>query len=327
MAFATAIGITMNIIKPRKLEKGQTIGVVAPSSPPRQAEQIDQWLARIEELGFGVKRGQHLYDRHGYLAGRDEDRAADVNRMFADDTVDAIICLRSGYGSARTLPYLDYELIRSNPKLIIGFSDLTALITAIHGKSGLITFHGPEAEDELILKPYALPEFTKVVMAGQANITLGDLPPAPSSTEAEQNRKQLIKYVPGTARGQLLGGNINTLVRLLGTPYEPDFRGKLLFLETYGQDTYALGGFLHHLWLAGKLQQVAGVIFGQFEECEEIGFTLHEVLAEWCIALHIPALYGLMIGHMAEQATIPIGCEAELDVGAGTLTLLEAAVI
>ncbi len=317
----------MKIIKPKRLEKGQTIGVVAPSSPPRTTAQIDPWLARIEELGFRVKTGQHLYDRHGYLAGRDADRAADVNRMFADETVDAIICLRSGYGSARTLPYLDYELIRRHPKLIIGFSDLTALINAIHVKSGLVTFHGPEAEDELILKPYALPEFTKVVMAGQANITLADLPPAPSATEAEQNPKQLIRYVPGTARGQLLGGNLNTLVRLLGTPYEPDFQGKLLFLETYGQDTYALGGFLHHLWLAGKLQQVAGVIFGQFEECEEIGFTLHEVLAEWCIALNIPALYGLMIGHMAEQATIPIGCAAELDVARGTLTLLEAAVV
>lgn len=317
----------MNIIKPRKLEKGQTIGVIAPSSPPREAIQIDQWLARIEELGFHIKAGQHLYDRHGYLAGRDADRAADVNRMFVDETVDAIICLRSGYGSARTLPYLDYELIRRNPKIIIGFSDLTALINTIHTQTGLVTFHGPEAEDELILKPYALPEFTKVVMAGQANITLGDLPSALTTSVEGQSPKQLVRYVPGRARGQLLGGNLNTLIGLLGTPYEPDFRGKLLFLETYGRDTYFLDTCLHHLWLAGKLQQVAGVVFGQFEEIEEIGFTLHEVLAERFISLNIPALYGLMIGHMDEQATIPIGCEAELDMEAGTLTLLEAAVI
>jgi muramoyltetrapeptide carboxypeptidase len=172
-----------------------------------------------------------------------------------------------------------------------------------------------------IIKPRK-PEFTKVVMAGQANITLGDLPAAENGRQ-----RQLVKYVPGKARGRLLGGNLNTLIGLLGTPYEPDFRRKLLFLETYGRDTYVLGACLHHLWLAGKLQQVAGVVFGQIEECEEIGFTLHEVLAERFISLNIPALYGLMIGHMDEQATIPIGCEAELDVEAGTLTLLEAAVV
>ena len=191
------------IIKPRRLQKGQTIGVIAPSSPPRQAEQIDEWLGRIEQLGFRVKRGQHLYDRHGYLAGLDRDRAADINRMFADDTVDAIICLRSGYGSARTLPYLDYETIRNHPKLIIGFSDLTALINVIHAKTGLVTFHGPEAEDQIILQPYALAEFKKVVIEGQTNVTLGDLPAGYGSNTDTNHLKQLMRYVPGKARGRL----------------------------------------------------------------------------------------------------------------------------
>lgn len=317
----------MEILKPHKLEKGQTIGVIAPSSPPRQPEQIDEWLGRIEELGFQVKRGQHLYDRHGYLAGLDRDRAADINRMFADDTVDAIICLRSGYGSARTLPYLDYETIRNHPKMIIGFSDLTALINVIHAKTGLVTFHGPEAEDQIILQPYALAEFKKVVIEGQMNVTLGDLPAGYSSSADTSNLKRLMRYVPGKARGRLIGGNLNTIVPLLGTPYEPDFHGKLLVLETYGQDTYQLGTQLHHLWLAGKLQQVAGVVFGQFEGCEDIGFTVHEVLSERFIELKIPAIYGLMIGHIEEQTTLPLGCEAELDVDAGTLTLLESAVL
>lgn len=317
----------MKILKPRKLEKGQTIGVIAPSSPPRQPEEIDRWLERIQELGFRVKQGKHLYDRHGYLAGLDEDRAADVNAMFGDDTVDAIICLRSGYGSARTLPYLDYELIRHNPKMIIGFSDLTALINVIHSKTGLVTFHGPEAEDQIISKPYALAEFTKVVIEGQSHVTLGDQPADQVASTTGDPLKQLIRYVPGKARGRLLGGNLNTIVGLLGTAYEPDFQGKLLVLETYGQDTYALGTYLHHLWLAGKLQQLAGVIFGQFEGCEDTGFPVHEVLAERFIEQKIPALYGLMIGHIEEQTTIPIGCEAELDVEAGTLTLVESAVL
>ena len=312
----------MNIIKPPRLEKQQTIGVIAPSSPPRQREEIDRWLASLEALGFRVKRGKHLYDRHGYLAGSDQDRAADVNHAFADPEVDAIICLRSGYGSARTLPYLDYALMRKQPKIIIGFSDLTALINTIHHKTGLVTFHGPEAEDELILKPYALAEFMKVVMDGQANVTLGDLPASPDGAPA----KGLTPYVGGKARGRLVGGNLNTVVRLIGTPYEPDFDGKLLVLETYGIDTYELGSSLNQLWLAGKLQQSAGVIFGQFEGCEEIGFTLHEVLAERLIQHNIPALYGLQIGHIDEQTTLPLGCEAELDVDRGTLTLLEPAV-
>lgn len=314
----------MNIIKPGRLARGQTIGVIAPASPPRDdGAVIPQWLEGIRALGFRVKQGEHLYDRYGYMAGLDRDRAADVNAMFADDEVDAIICLRSGYGSARTLPYLNYDLIRNNPKLIIGFSDLTALINGIHARTGLVTFHGPEVEDQLVQTTYALAEFEKVAMWGESGIPLGSQPPRDDDAPGDG----LIRYVPGKARGRLIGGNLPTLVGLLGTPYEPDFVGKVLFLESIGEDTYAQGRYLHQLWLAGKLQQVAGVAFGQFEETEERVFTLHEVLAEWCIQLHIPALYGLVIGHMDEQATVPLGCEAELDVDAGTLTLLEAAVV
>jgi muramoyltetrapeptide carboxypeptidase len=316
----------MKIIKPHRLERGQTIGVVAPSSPPRERAEIDVWLDRIRELGVRVKAGKHVYDRHGYLAGFDQDRAADVNAMFADDEVDAIFCLRSGYGSARTLQYLDFDLIRSHPKIIIGFSDLTALVNAIHVKTGLVTFHGPEAEDQIVLRPYSLAELNKVLVLGESNIRLGDLPTAELAPESIDYETELKRYVPGRARGRLQGGNLNTIVRLLGTPYEPDFRGKLLFLETYGQDTYALGDLMHHLLLAGKLQQVAGVIFGQFHDCEDTGFTKHEVLAEHLVALKIPALYGLMIGHMEQQTTLPIGCDAELDVDAGSLTLLGPAV-
>ena len=311
----------MSIIKPNRLELGQTIGVVAPSSPPRAVTEIDPWLERIRALGFRVKAGPHVYDRHGYLAGRDIDRASDINAMFADPAVDAIICLRSGYGSARTLRYLDFEMIRQHPKIIIGYSDLTALLNAIHLRTGLITFHGPEAEDQIIQQPYSLAEFQKVLMVGQPNSVIGALPMGQPSLEPIQT------YVSGKARGRLVGGNLNTIVALLGTLYEPDFRDALLFLETYGQDAYALGSMLHHLWLAGKLQQVTGVVFGQLQDCADAAFTKHEVLAEHVINLGIPAMYGLMIGHMEEQTTVPIGCEAELDADAGTLTLLESAVI
>lgn len=314
------------LTKPKRLQPGQTIAVVAPASPARESTEIDLWLERIRELGFRVKAGQHLYDRHGYFAGLDEARATDINAAFADPEVDAIICLRSGYGSSRTLQYLNFDLIRRNPKIIIGFSDLTALLNAIHLKTGLVTFHGPEAEDQIVIRPYSLAAFQKVLIEGQFNITLGELPKPEARAQSGEHEQALIRYVPGKAKGRLMGGNLNTLVALLGTPYEPNFHGTLLFLETYGQDTYALGSMLQHLYLAGKLQTVAGVVFGQFSECEERGFSKHEVLSERMISQNIPSLYGLMISHQEQQATIPLGCMAELDVGAGTLTLLESGV-
>lgn len=317
----------MNVIKPKRLQSGQTIGVVAPASPPGDPQAIDLWLERIREMGFRVKAGQHLYDRHGYFAGFDRDRATDINAAFADPEVDAIFCLRSGYGSVRTLQYLDFELIRQHPKLIVGFSDLTALLNAIYLRTGLVTFHGPEAEDQLVLRPYSLASFQKVAMSVQAQLTLGDLPSLDERDNSGEHEHTLVRYVSGKVQSRLIGGNLNTIVALLGTPFEPDFNGALLFLETYGQDTYALGSMLQHLHLAGKLHQVNGVVFGQFMECEERGFTKHEVLAEHLIALNKPALYGLMIGHMEQQATLPIGCMAQLDVDAGTLTLLEPAVV
>ncbi len=320
----------MNIIKAKRLEKGQTVGVVAPASPCNETKQIQFALEIIESLGFRVKAGKHLYDRHGYLAGRDADRAADINAMFADDEVDAIICLRGGYGSARILPYLDYELIRSQPKVITGFSDLTALLNAIYVKTGLVTFHGPEAETTYT--PYMLAEFKKVLMQSAANLVIGS---PPAFTAAEGNvewHNRLTRIVSGKVQGQLIGGNLTLVVDLLGTPFEPDFRGKILFLEDCGMTTDEVDRRLSHLWLAGKLQEVAGIVFGKFDDVSYLStwvrrFSLEEVIAERCVDLNIPALAGLMFGHGVEQTTIPIGCEAELDVDQGTLTLLETAVL
>lgn len=311
----------MKIVKPKRLIEGQTIGVIAPASPSRNSTDIDVSLLKLQELGFKIKVGKHLYDRHGFYAGLDEHRAADVNAMFADDAVDGIICLRSGQGSARLLPFLDYDMIRQHPKVIIGFSDLTALLNVIHVKTGMITFHGPEAEDQIISKPYSLTEFKKVVMSDQPNVGIG----VPIPQANKNNNQQLRKLVSGKASGRLIGGNLEMLSTLIGTPFEPEFRGKLLVLEDVGGNTYDADRYLNHLWLAGKLQEVAGVIFGVFSNYKEPGFTLYEVLTERFMNLKIPAIYGLMIGHMDEQTTIPLGCLAELDADAGTLTLLESA--
>src|SRR3954454_22269169 len=208
----------MKSIKPQRLRKGQTIGVVAPASPCNERVQIEFALETVESLGFHVKPGQHLYDRFGYLAGTDQDRAHDINQMFADDEVDAVMTLRGGYGSARILPYLDYSLIQSHPKVLTGFSDITAVLNAIHTKTGLVTFHGPEAE--MTYTPYALAEFQKVLMAADSHVTIGSPPVFRGSEGIVERDNRLRRLVPGTARGQLIGGNLTLLVDLLGTPFE-----------------------------------------------------------------------------------------------------------
>jgi muramoyltetrapeptide carboxypeptidase len=250
--------------------------------------------------------------------------------MFADDDVDAIITLRGGYGSARTLPYLDYDLIRSNPKVVAGFSDITALLNAIFCKCNLITFHGPEAETTY--SAYTLAEFKKVLMYPEANTPIG-LPPTFEGAEGKVEwENRLTRIVPGKVRGRLIGGNLTLIDDLLGTPFEPDFREKILFLEDTGMTTDEIDRRLSHLWLAGKLSELVGIVFGKFADISYLStwvrrFTLEEVLAERCKELAIPALSGVMLGHVDDQTTIPIGCEAELDVDAGTLTLLEEAVV
>ncbi|MEM7118872.1 MAG: LD-carboxypeptidase [Chloroflexota bacterium] len=318
------------VIKPKRLREGQTVGIVAPASPCNEDRQIRFALETIASLGFKIKEGKNLYRRHGYFAGTDLERAEDINDMFADDEVDAIITLRGGYGSSRILPFLDLDLIRNNPKILIGFSDITALLNGIHRRTGLVTFHGPDAE--MRYTKYTLAEYEKVLMRADSPIVLGAAPPFESSKGVVEYKNRFDPIVPGKATGQLIGGNLTLITDLLGTTYEPDFQGKILFLENCGLTTDEIDRSLSHLWLAGKLQQVNGIVFGQFADISYLSnwakrFTLAEVLAERCKDLNIPSIAGLMFGHIDDMTTIPLGCEAELDVDAGTLTLLENAVI
>ena len=318
------------MIKPKRLMEGQTVGIVAPASPCNEDRQIRFAIETITSLGFKIKEGKHLYRRHGYFAGTDLERAEDINHMFADDEVDAIITLRGGYGSSRILPFLDVDLIRNNPKIFIGFSDITALLNAIHSQTGLVTFHGPDAE--MRYTEYTLAEYEKVLMQPSSPTILGEAPPFENGKGWVEYKNRFDPIVPGKATGQLVGGNLNLIADLLGTPFEPDFQGKILFLESCSLTTDEIDRSLSHLWLAGKLQQANGIVFGQFTDISYLStwakrFTLEEVLAERCKELNIPSIAGLMFGHIDDMTTIPIGCEAELDVEAGTLTLLENAVV
>jgi muramoyltetrapeptide carboxypeptidase len=317
------------LLRPRRLQAGQTVGLVAPSSAPNDPEHIRFAIETLESLGFRVRPGAHLFARDGYLAGVDAARAADLNAMFADDDVDAVWCVRGGYGASRILPMLDYDRIRRTPKALVGYSDITALHMALHTQAGLVSFHGPVAWRPLT--PYTLGELKRVLCEATVPVRVGAPPPFERREGRLDLTNRVTTLVPGVARGRLVGGNLCLMAHLTGTPYAPDLRGALLFLEDIDEPYYRIDRFLTQLWLSGSLDGVAGVAFGKFTRCEPSASfvqnrVLEDILAERCRALGVPAVSGLMIGHVEDQTTLPIGCLAELDAGAGTLTLLESGV-
>jgi len=319
----------MPLLRPRRLAPGQIIGMVAPSAAPNEPERIRFAIDTVESLGFKVKPSAHLFDRDGYLAGSDAARADDLNTMFADDGVDAIWCVRGGYGASRILPALDYGLMQRKPKALIGYSDITALHMAIHRHAGLVTFHGPVAFRAFT--PYALGELKRVLWTGETPVRLGGPPPFERTEGRVDWENRVATLVPGKARGRLLGGNLCLMSHLCGTPYFPDLRGAILFLEDVEEAYYRIDRMLTQLWLSGALAGVAGVAFGKFTNCDPSAFflqnrPLEDILAERCRALGVPAVSGIMVGHIEDQTTLPVGCLAELDADAGTLTLLEPGV-
>ena len=315
------------VLKPPRLEPGMTVGLIAPAGASGNAEEVRYANDVLRSLGYRVKEGAHVYARTQYLAGTDRQRAADVNAMFADPEVHAIFTLRGGYGTMRTLPYLDYELAARNPKIVIGYSDISGLLFGLHARTGLVGFHGPCATSTF--SEYTLAEYRKVVAGPQAGAVIA-APPRVDYPEGRAERKNRITtFVGGRARGPLIGGNLSLLSPLIGTPYAPDFRGAILFLEDVNEAWYRIDRMLTHLLLAGKLQQLAGIVLGKFTKVPEEGnsFNLEEITEQLLVPLGIPTVRGLMIGHIEDKATVPLGIEAELDADAGTLTLLEPAVV
>ena len=323
----TTMGPYPQLIKPKRLRKGMTIGLVTPASNAPDNEGIRFAIDVIRSLGFKVKEGKYLYQRNEYLAGTDQQRADDVNQMFADNNVDGIFCVRGGWGSPRILPFLDYEMIARNPKVFMGYSDITAILNALVVKAGLVGFHGPIAKQNFT--EYTLREFKKVLMQPAGSVLIAEPPPFEAREGWVEEENRLTRFVSGKARGKLIGGNLSLLTKLIGTPFEPDFRGAILVLEDVGESPYRIDGMLTHLWLAGKLQQVAGIAIGKFTDTDysQNTFSVEEVIEQHCVPLGIPVIRGLMIGHVDDMTVVPLGIEAELDVDKGTLHLLEPAVI
>ncbi len=313
--------------KGKRLSPGDTVGIVAPASNVAENESIRFAGDVVRSLGYKVKEGKHLYQRQQYLAGSDEERAADVNAMFSDDDVDAIFCLRGGYGTPRILPYLDYSLIRANPKIFMGYSDITAVLSAMQVKSGLVGFHGVNAGQNM--SDYTLTEFKKVLVTPSRRTLIGEAPPIEAREGFVEKENRITRFVGGTAIGPLVGGNLSLIATLIGTPFEPDFKRSILFLEDVGEAPYRVDRMLTQLWLAGKLQQVAGIAFGKFTRSDDNGnsFSMEEVIRMRCEPLGVPVIRGLMFGHIEDQTVVPVGLNAKLDADAGTLQLLEQAVL
>ncbi|HBW84980.1 MAG TPA: LD-carboxypeptidase [Gammaproteobacteria bacterium] len=322
----TGLARSAQISKPNRLSAGATIGLITPASNVPENEDLLAAMDLVRSLGFEAKAAPNLRRRKQYLAGSDKQRAEDLNGMFADQEVDAIFCVRGGYGSGRLLRELDYQTIASNPKILMGYSDITAILNAIHLKTGMITYHGPMAGDNF--SSYTYDQFQRVLMEPRQVTLIGEPPPFVEKPGVVERKNRLTPIVSGQAEGRLIGGNLSLLVTLLGTPYEPDFDGAILFIEDVSEPPYSVDRMLTHLWLSGHLERTAGIVFGKFtdDNYDNNTLSMEQVLHERCEPLGIPTLRGAMIGHIEDQTVVPIGANAHLDVNAGTLTLLETAV-
>ncbi len=291
-------------IRPPRLARGAVVGIAAPASAFDRAE-LASGLRALEALGFRPRLPEGLFSVHGGFAGDDAHRARLLERLFADPEVEAVLCARGGWGSLRILPLLDYAAIAARPKALVGFSDATALLAAVSARAGLVVFHGPMAAG----------------LGGAARQTRTGLVQALCSGEPVSirlRRREVLR--PGRAEGRLAGGNLTTLCHLIGTPFAPDFRGRILFLEERGEAPYRIDRMLTQMRLAGLLAGVRGVVLGSFGDCgplEEIGRIVAQAFGE----RRLPIVAGLPAGHGEPNRTLPFGTRALLDTSALRLSV------
>jgi muramoyltetrapeptide carboxypeptidase len=312
--------------KPPRLKAGDTVGLISPASPLGDRFDIDLVKETIAAMGLKAKVGKHALDRTGYLAGSDEARADDLNAMFADRDVKAVFAVRGGWGCARILPFINWDNVKANPKLLVGYSDITALHLSFAARAGLGTIHGPNANSA----------WGKLSWENFRAVAFDGATPSYANSVAKDDRlvqraKRARTLRGGKARGRLLGGNLTVLTALMGTPYLPDFSGAILFLEDVDEPEYSVDRMMTQLALGGVLKKAAGVVFGTCTDCKATGatlggFSLLEVLDHHLAPLGVPVFQGLEFGHIDNQFSLPLGVSAEIDADLGTLKLLEAAV-
>lgn len=302
----------------KKLKKGDTIGIIAPASCTTY-EKVLEAKKNIEDMGYQVILGECTKKQWYSYAGTDEERAEEINSFFDDKSIDAIICMRGGYGSNRLIELLDFEVIKRNPKIFVGYSDITTLHIALNEKANLITFHGP----------MAVSNFT-----GNYNRdTYENFIEMLSNSKYEQSIKNITKELKvlneGRAKGKLVGGNLATLIATLGTEYDLDYNGKILFLEEIGEKTYKIDRFLNQLKKHGVFEKIEGLVLGDFKNCiqdSEKDMTLLEVFQNYFKELKKPVIYNFESGHSEPMLTLPLGAICEIDTYNKELKVLERVV-
>jgi muramoyltetrapeptide carboxypeptidase len=315
-----------SLLRARRLQPGDTVALINPSGAIHEREPYAVAIESLQALGFKVREAPNLRARYGHLAGTDRQRADDVNAMFADASIHGLLAMTGGSGGNRMLPLVDYELIRRNPKFLGGFSDLTALINAVHAKTGLVTFHAPMGASEW--NAFSVDHFRRTVMAAEALLLKND---KADDDALVSKTGRIVTIRPGRASGPLLGGNLAVLTSMAGSPYWPKFDGAILVLEDVNEYIYRVDRMLSTLKLAGVLDRLAGVVLGGFTNCEPgEGYgtlTLDEVFDDYFKGLTVPVFRGAQFGHVKKKWTLPIGLPVEMDAQAGTLRLLQPAVV
>lgn len=283
-------------VRPPRLKPGDKIGVISPAGSV-EPSTLEPGLRRLESSGFRVRLSPHLYNKIGYLAGRDDSRLHDLHTMFQDPEIGAVFCTRGGYGSLRLLDRISFHLIGENPKVIVGHSDVTALLMAVYNKTGLVTFHGPMLQGIDSKDERNWDALMALICSGRP---------------ATFDLKGLTVLVPGKAQGPLIGGNLSIICHLAGTPYLPSPEGSILFVEDKGEHLYRIDRMLTHLLLSGFLNGLAGVVAGDFQDCGGRE-AIEGVFMDRIGSLGIPVVTGLPIGHGVLNLTVPIGISALLD--------------
>jgi muramoyltetrapeptide carboxypeptidase len=311
------------IIRPPRLRTGDVIGLISPASPVEDVQRIEDGTRYLERRGYRVKLGRNVGKVQGYLAGTDSERVDDLHAMFRDPEVRAVFCLRGGYGVTRILPLLDYELFRTHPKILVGYSDITALLLALFARSGLIGFHGPMVAVDFTgtVDPSTEQSFWDVLSGDVRGrwLPLGE-------------PDKIRVFRGGRATGRLLGGNLSLLAAMAGTPYLPDFRGSILFLEEIGEEPYRVDRMLTQLSQSGVTRGATAVLAGQFTDCvpKEPGrpsLTVEEVLHSFAGELEAPFVAQCRFGHIRSIPTLPIGVRTVVDADRGTLQFEESPIL
>jgi muramoyltetrapeptide carboxypeptidase len=309
------------LIRPPRLNAGDRVALISPASPPKGRRMLMLGKKRLEQLGLRVALGKHALGEYGYLAGTDRERLQDLEASFRDPGIKAIFCARGGYGVGRILGAFDPSLAARCPKAVVGFSDITLLHLALQ-KAGVVSFWGPMPCTGLGWTAFSVRSLERALMSGDAARRL----PLSQGRRAKTLR-------PGTARGRLTGGTLSMLAASLGTPYEVQTRGRIVFLEDVDEEPYRVDRMLTQLIAAGKLPDAAGVALGVFTGTKvrnspgRCSLTIQDVLADRLLPLNIPVLANIAVGHVRDQVTLPYGIDARMDAGARTLELLEAGVV